>query len=47
MLYNLKKNGGYKMEEQLRKELIMAAAKVLGEDAASKLDMAFTFILYK
>lgn len=35
------------MEEQLRKELIMAAARVLGEDTANKLDMAFTFILYK
>lgn len=35
------------MEEQLRKELIMAAAKVLGEDAANKLDMVFTCVIYK
>ena len=35
------------MEEQLRKELIMAVANVLGEKAASKLEMAFTIVLHK
>lgn len=35
------------MEEQLRKELIMAAANVLGEKAASKLEMAFTIVMHK
>lgn len=28
------------MEEQLRKELIMAAARVLGDNAANRLEMA-------
>ena len=35
------------MEEQLRKELMMATANVLGEKAASKLEMAFTIVLHK
>lgn len=35
------------MEEQLRKELIMAAARVLGENAANRLEMAFTIVLHK
>lgn len=35
------------MEEQLRKELIMAAARVLGDNAANRLEMAFTIVLHK
>lgn len=35
------------MEEQLRKELIMAAARILGEGAANKLEMAYTIVLHK
>ena len=35
------------MEEQLRKELIMAAARVLGENAANRLEMAITIVLHK
>ena len=35
------------MEEQLRKELIMTAARVLGENAANRLEMAFTIVLHK
>jgi len=35
------------MEEQLRKELLMAVANVLGEEQANKLEMAFTVVLYK
>ena len=35
------------MEEHLRKELIMAAARILGEGAANKLEMAYTIVLHK
>lgn len=35
------------MEEQLRKELMMVTAGVLGENAANRLEMAFTIVLHK
>lgn len=35
------------MEEQLRKELMMAVIGVLGKDAANRLKMAFTIVLHK
>ena len=35
------------MKEQLRKELIMAAAIILGECAANKLEMDYTIVLHK
>lgn len=35
------------MEEQLRKDLLMAVAKILGEDTANRLEVAFTMVLYK
>lgn len=35
------------MEEQLRKDLLMAVTKILGEDTANRLEVAFTMVLYK
>lgn len=35
------------MEEQLRQELLLATARVLGENSANKLEMTFTIILHK
>ena len=35
------------MEEQLRQELLMATAKILGEEATNKLDMVFSCIIHK
>lgn len=35
------------MKEQLRKELLIAATNILGEESAKKLETAFTFVLFK